>query len=162
MKTTSKEVYNSIICMVDSRRGAPMGRADIGDRKSVEGKRIYCRKVPLTYDGAYDKGGVYWGCGSPLYVEYTLDKSYVHFFRKDSEIKIKAPEPEAKIKIAVLCPEILEVDIITVNKSFIDNNFGGDVESFLIEHCQYNTDNIQWMFGEDIGVNLNMNEKSFE
>ena len=82
-KTKSKEVYDSIICMVDSRRGAPMGMANIGDRKSVKGQRIYCRKVPLTHDGAYDKGGAYWGIGYPLYVEYTLDKSYVRFFRKE-------------------------------------------------------------------------------
>lgn len=83
MKTTSKEVYDSIICRVDCRYGAPMGRANIGSRSFVEGQRIYCRKVPLIYGGAYDKGGAYWGCGSPLYVEYTLDKSYVRFFRKE-------------------------------------------------------------------------------
>ena len=83
MKPTSKEVYDSVICKVDCKHGAPMGRANIGDIKSAEGKRIYCRKVPLIYDGAYDKGGVYWGCGSPLYVQYTLDKSYVRFFRKE-------------------------------------------------------------------------------
>lgn len=152
MKTTSKEVYDSIICMVDSRRGAPMGRADIGDRKSVEGQRIYCRKVPLTYDGAYDKGGAYWGIGYPLYVEYTLDKSYVRFFRK---------EPGGKIKIAVLCLDVLDVDIITVDKSFIDRTFGGDIECFLIEHCQYDLDNIQWISGDNINVNLNMTEASF-
>lgn len=159
MKTTSKEVYDSIICIVEGRNGAPMGRANIGDRKLAEGKRIYCRRVPLTYDGAYDKGGVYWGCESPLYVEYTLDKSYVRFFRKESGIKIK--EPEVKIKIAVLCPDFLDVDIITVGKSFIDKNFGGDIETFLTEHCQYSLDNIRWMAGENVNVNLDMNETSF-
>lgn len=159
MKTTSKEVYDSIICIVEGRNGAPMGRANIGDRRLTEGKRIYCRRVPLTYDGAYDKGGAYWGCGSPLYVEYTLDKSYVHFFRKESEINIK--EPEVKIKIAVLCLDVLDVDIITVNKLFIDKNFGGDINSFLVEHCQYDLDNIQWISGDNINVNLNMTEASF-
>lgn len=88
MKITSKEVYDSIISKVDVRRGAPIGRPDVGSKIIMSGptQRIYCRRVPL-YDGAYDKGGAYWGCGLPLYVEYTLDKSYIHFFRKEPEIK---------------------------------------------------------------------------
>lgn len=68
---------------------------------------------------------------------------------------------EAKIKIAVLCFDVSGVDIITVNKSFIDENFGGDIEVFLTEYCQYNLDNIQWISGENINLNLNMTEKSF-
>lgn len=68
---------------------------------------------------------------------------------------------EAKIKIAVLCFDVSDVDIITVNKSFIDENFGGDIEAFLIEHCQYSPDNIQWMGGENINLNLDMTEESF-
>lgn len=85
MRTTSKEVYDSIVCAVNTRYGAPMGRPNIGSRESVKGQRIYRRKVPLIYDGAYDKGGAYWGCGLPLYVEYTLDKSYIRFFRGESK-----------------------------------------------------------------------------
>ena len=65
----STRIYNELLCKVDTSRGAPMGR-------------IYCRRVYLPIDGAYDKGGAYWGCGAPLYVEFTLDKSYVNFFRK--------------------------------------------------------------------------------
>lgn len=68
---------------------------------------------------------------------------------------------EEKIKIAVLCLDVLDVDIITVDKSFIDENFGGDIEAFLIEHCQYDLDNVQWMSGENINVNLDMTEESF-
>ena len=75
-----------LVCVVglgaEPRRGAPMGRPSIGDRSGVTGQRIYCRRVYLPIDGAYDKGGAYWGCGAPLYVEFTLDKSYVNFFRK--------------------------------------------------------------------------------
>jgi hypothetical protein len=78
---SSTQIYNQILCEVDSSRGAPMGRPDVGERKDVEGKRIYCRRVYLIYDGAYDKGGAYWGCGATLYVEFTLDKSYISFFR---------------------------------------------------------------------------------
>lgn len=66
-----------------------------------------------------------------------------------------------KIKIAVLCLDFLDVDIITVNKSFLDKNFGGDIKSFLVEHCQYDLDNIQWISGDNINVNLNMTEASF-
>lgn len=78
----STRIYNELLCKVDTRRGAPMGRTNIGDRPQVTDQRIYCRRVYLPIDDAYDKGGVYWGCGEPLYVEFTLDKSYVHFFRK--------------------------------------------------------------------------------
>jgi hypothetical protein len=75
----SLDVYKEIICEVSTKFGAPMGRCSIGTRPSS--KRIYKRRVPLICGGAYDKGGVYWGCGAPLYVEYTLDQTYIHFFR---------------------------------------------------------------------------------
>lgn len=68
---------------------------------------------------------------------------------------------KTKIKIAVLCFDVLDVDIITVNKSFIDENFGGDIEAFLTEHCQYDPDNIKWIAGDDLNLNLNLTEKSF-
>lgn len=68
---------------------------------------------------------------------------------------------KTKIKIAVLCFDVLDVDIITVNKLFIDKNFGGDIELFLIEHCQYDPDNIKWMADENININLDMTEESF-
>ncbi|KAA6302813.1 MAG: hypothetical protein EZS26_000983 [Candidatus Ordinivivax streblomastigis] len=78
---SSTQIYNQILHKVNCQWGAPMGRLNVGERKEVEGKRIYCRRVYLMYDGAYDKGGAYWGCGAPLYVEFTLDKRYVRFFR---------------------------------------------------------------------------------
>jgi hypothetical protein len=81
-QSSSTEIYNQILYDVNTRYGAPMGRSDIGTKQDAEGKKIYCRRVYLIYGGAYDKGGAYWGCGSPLYVEYTLDKSYVRFFRE--------------------------------------------------------------------------------
>ena len=37
-------------------------------------------KVPLI-DGAYDKGGAYWGFPDNLRVAYTKDLSYVEFYR---------------------------------------------------------------------------------
>jgi len=80
---TSTDVYNKLICKVDCSRGAPMGRPNVGDVQDVyaQKKQIYCKRVPLVHDSAYDKGGAYWGCGGPLYVKYTLDMSYVEFYR---------------------------------------------------------------------------------
>lgn len=60
-----------------------MGRPDRGTEEDAKGKRIYRRRVYLTVDRAYDKGGAYWGIGAPLYVEFTLDKSYVRFIRNE-------------------------------------------------------------------------------
>lgn len=77
------KVYNELIGKVDCSRGAPMGRPNIGTKENIVGKRVYCRHVPLVYDRAYDRGGTYWGCGAPLYVEFTLDRTYVNFYRKE-------------------------------------------------------------------------------
>ena len=77
---TSKQAYDLILCDVDCRRGSPMGRANVGEKPMD--KRIYNRKVPLVYDGVYDKGGAYWGNGGgQLRVEYTSDLTYVKFYR---------------------------------------------------------------------------------
>jgi hypothetical protein len=81
-QTAVTEVYDQILHKVNTTHGAPMGRSDIGTKQDAKGKRIYRRRVYLFCDG-YDKGDAYWGCGAPLYVEYTLDKSYVAFFRKE-------------------------------------------------------------------------------
>ena len=76
---TSQEAYNQIICNVNCKYGAPMGRSDKGVKP--ENTRIFDRKVPLVYDGVYDKGGAYWGSPSNLRVQYTADLSYIHFYR---------------------------------------------------------------------------------
>ena len=44
-------------------------------------KRIFDCAVPMS-DGAYDKGGAYWGLGSQLRVSYTKDLQYIMFYRK--------------------------------------------------------------------------------
>ena len=75
MRATIKE----IIYKVDTSRGAPMGRPNIGTRPT-EG-RIYDCKVPMYADGAYDKGGAYWGNGKELRVSYTKDLTFVEFYR---------------------------------------------------------------------------------
>lgn len=75
MKTIDK-----IIDKVDARYGSPMGRPNIGVRP-VDGTKIYDCKVPMSSDGAYDRGGAYWGLGPQLRVSYTKDLRYIHFYR---------------------------------------------------------------------------------
>ena len=70
---------NMIIDPVDCRRGAPMGRRNVGTRP--KDKRVFDCRVPMTDGGAYDKGGAYWGIGVPLRVAYTKDLSFIKFYR---------------------------------------------------------------------------------
>ena len=75
--------FERIICPVECRRGAPMGRSDVilppGSEKETS-ERIYDRRVPLD-SGGYDKGGAYWGVGAELRVRYTKSLSLVKFYR---------------------------------------------------------------------------------
>ena len=72
------ETLNKIITKVNTSNGAPLGRSDIGFRPAT--KRVYDCKVPMN--GAYDKGGAYWGLNpnDTLRVEYCKDLSYVKFY----------------------------------------------------------------------------------
>ena len=79
---SSQQVYDLLIDTVGSIYGSPHGRSNIGNRKAVKRKQVYRKRVFLIYGKAYDKGGAYWGMGDPLFVEYTLDRSYVRFFRE--------------------------------------------------------------------------------
>lgn len=84
---------SEIITQVNSKYGAPMGRANIGTQPitvtrgrncricKVDQVKVYQKRVRLIYDGAYDAGGAYWGIGAPLYVRFTADLSYVEYFR---------------------------------------------------------------------------------
>lgn len=84
---------SQIITPVNSKFGAPMGRPNVGSQpvtvtRGRNGRickcdqvKVYQKRVPLVYDGAYDAGGAYWGIGSPLYVRFTKDLSYIEFFR---------------------------------------------------------------------------------
>lgn len=77
---------DKIIHWVDSRYGAPMGRPNVGEKP--EGAKIYDCLVPLSRDGAYDRGRAYWGWGTAepgcgrLRVQYTKDLSYIYFYRQ--------------------------------------------------------------------------------
>lgn len=71
---------NKIITKVNTQYGAPMGRLNVGDKPS--GVKIFDCAVPMGSDGAYDKGGAYWGIGSQLRVSYIKDLSYIEYYRK--------------------------------------------------------------------------------
>lgn len=77
---------DKIITPVNGKFGAPMGRDNVpatgGWTRKYPDQKIYDCAVPMSSDGAYDKGGAYWGIGPQLRVSYTKDLSYVNFYRK--------------------------------------------------------------------------------
>ncbi len=74
----SQELFNKVICDVNCRFGAPMGR--YSDRlENKPNEKIYNRKVNLSQ--GYDKGGAYWGNPNNLRVMYNKDLTYVCFYR---------------------------------------------------------------------------------
>lgn len=80
-----------LIPQVDCTYGAPMGRPNVGHEPYtvVRGRngrickkdqvKVYDKRVPM--DGAYDKGGAYWGLGAELRVRFTKDLSFIQFYR---------------------------------------------------------------------------------
>lgn len=81
-----------IITKVNTSRGAPMGRPNVGSKPktiiepncSVFKKyqtKVYEKRVHII-DG-YDIGGAYWGYPSNLYVRFTKDLQYIEYFRKE-------------------------------------------------------------------------------
>lgn len=70
---------NRVITKVNTRFGSPMGRYNVGS-KPKQPTKIYDKRVPMI-DGAYDKGGAYWGIGRELRVRFTADLSYIEFYR---------------------------------------------------------------------------------
>lgn len=70
---------DKIVTKVNSKFGAPMGRANVGTKPTDTKVKVFDCYVPMH--GAYDKGGAYWGLGKPLRVSYTKDLSYINFYR---------------------------------------------------------------------------------
>lgn len=92
MKTIDK-----IITKVSAKYGAPMSRGNVTPAKfnivkiadtkylcvnqdNTGAKQIFDCAVPMS-DGAYDKGGAYWGLGKQLRVQYTKDLTFIRFYR---------------------------------------------------------------------------------
>lgn len=90
MRTLSKIIYP-----VNTKFGAPMGRSNVGEfpptvtsgpnnrilKKNNIKNKVFDSAVPMN--GAYDRGGAYWGFGSSqLRVRYTKDLTFIQFYRK--------------------------------------------------------------------------------
>jgi hypothetical protein len=80
LKLIIMRTIDKIITKVDTSRGAPMGRANVGTKDDTIMKTVFDCRVPMS-DSAYDKGGAYWGCGAELRVSYTKDLSFIRFYR---------------------------------------------------------------------------------
>ena len=72
---------------VNSRYGAPMGRAEFGTHEQADGK-IRLFKVRLD-SGGYDDGGAYWGSGQALFCA-TDGGDFRQFIRADSRLQAVA------------------------------------------------------------------------
>lgn len=92
---TSSGLFKLVIDKVNTKHGAPMGRANVNECPlaiKYEGQYFYenakwydvgktfDRTVPLDGDG-YDAGGAYWGRGTELRVTYNEDLTFVRFYR---------------------------------------------------------------------------------
>lgn len=74
-----------------------------------------------------------------------------------------------RLTIVVLCYGTSEVDIISVPKELVDKY--EDVDGFLRDYCQYDLDDISWMYNTNAlneglpngGISVNyLTEDSFE
>ena len=92
MKTIDKIITN-----LDCKFGAPMGRPNIGKYPytvirnngricKCDQKKVFDCAVPMN--GAYDKGGAYWGLGFQLRVQYTKDLTFIMFYRLGENLEL--------------------------------------------------------------------------
>ena len=81
MQSTYQAAFAATHSRLDTKFGAPMGRANVGF--PPEDVRIYDRALPMCEPG-YDKGGAYWGIGPEMRVRFTADLSYVEYYRLGS------------------------------------------------------------------------------
>lgn len=58
-----------VLPMMDSSRGAPMGRRHYRASDQHAPIKFHLVRVPMC-SGVYDVGGAYWGNGDPLFVAY--------------------------------------------------------------------------------------------
>ena len=76
----SQECFDKLVYKVNCKFGAPLGRYSTFHNKPPVNKKVFDRRVPLD-NGAYDKGGAYWGFPNNLRVQYTSDLNYIRFYR---------------------------------------------------------------------------------
>lgn len=66
------------------------------------------------------------------------------------------------MKIAVLNYGTWSVDIINVERDFINTNYHGDIDMFLSYWCGYDIDNIEWMSNRRIDINQGLTIDDFD
>jgi hypothetical protein len=76
---TSSELFKTVVCPVNCKYGAPMGRGSNDVAEKPKDQRIFNRAVSIS-DG-YDVGGAYWGYPANLRVEYSRGLTYIRFYR---------------------------------------------------------------------------------
>lgn len=76
---------------VSSKYGAPMGRPSDRPSEFDLSRPLHIRQVKF-YDGDYDKGGAYWGGGSPLFCVWD-DEGHVYYTRASSAYAVKSDFP---------------------------------------------------------------------
>lgn len=81
---------------VSCRYGAPMGRPPILDDRAA---LVTVFRVRM-YDGDYDRGGAYWGGGTPLYCAIGRDfRAFVRATGRDDAIRQLADDhPELRFR----------------------------------------------------------------
>ena len=77
---------DKIITPVNQKNGAPMGRPSYNKSNGRYKDDTVLYDCPVPMDGAYDKGGAYWGLGSQLRVKYSKDLTYVKFYRRNEKV----------------------------------------------------------------------------
>lgn len=78
----SNEAFAKVLANVDCSKGIPNGRQNVGLLEQIGDRKVYSREIklnPVTYT---DRGGAYWGPGDPVFVDFTLDLSYIYFHRE--------------------------------------------------------------------------------
>ena len=93
---TSQEIFNELVCNINSAYGAPMGRRDnmyppigvcsitglpILSARPIDWKETpyFDRRVKMSCNGVYDKGGAYWG-HDRLRVRYSKCGQFWEFY----------------------------------------------------------------------------------
>lgn len=74
---------NKLLADVNCQYGAPMGRPTITDNPEA---KVRLFRVEF-FSGDYDRGGAYWGGGSPLYA--AIGDGFQAFCRADNRQKAK-------------------------------------------------------------------------
>lgn len=86
---------------VSCKYGAPMGRRSSGSVNEDYSGKLYLQRIPLVYDGCYDKGGAYWGGPNDLYGYASEDNDTVYGYlransRQEAKEKILKDFPNVK------------------------------------------------------------------